>query len=637
VIHSVWEEPLFALDQQVLAGKRIVCQVCNNLMRLHENPVMIRAADTVGLWIAMSSQAAADLTPLHYRHEVIPYSVDTQVFSPLHEGTDRQDLRVRYGVPDNCFILSNFMRDSFGHDLNRPKDQKGVELLLELGRHLAASGIPLHFLLAGPRRHWIRKQLREAGIGFTFVGQETAGDDLGINILSAEVIADLYRISDVHLVTSRWEGGPRSVLEAAAVKTPVLSTRVGIASDILNEQCLYSALDEALDQLKNHYETGLLHEFTPEHFRTIQEHHTVEANGPLFKKLYEDIESVEPYAISARWVEKPAPPPTLGQRLAGRVRGILGRPPAKKPIRISLWHTFHKPPYGGGNQFMMALQGAMQRQGVSVATNKLSRAVDAHICNSCWFDYRKFEKRAADFPVRMIHRIDGPVTLYRGEGRDEDETIFALNERFASATAFQSAYCFRKSYELGFRAVSPVVIHNGVDDSIFYPDRPQNFERRQKIRLITSAWSDNPRKGGAFLKWLDEALDWNRFEYTFVGRVNETFKNIEHIQAVPSQELADLLRQHDIYVSVSMHEPCSNALLEALSCGMPALYRDDGGNPELVSFGGLPFTDKDDVLQKLNRLTTNLESFQKIIYIRSIDDIARRYIKLAEQICDWSA
>ncbi len=93
---------------------------------------------------------------------------------------------------------------------------------------------------------------------------------------------------------------------------------------------------------------------------------------------------------------------------------------------------------------------------------------------------------------------------------------------------------------------------------------PQNFERQQKIRLISSAWSDNPRKGGPFLKWLDEALDWNRFEYTFVGRVKERFENIEHIQAVPSQELADILRRHDIYISVSLHEPCSNALLEAL-------------------------------------------------------------------------
>ncbi len=74
------------------------------------------------------------------------------------------------------------------------------------------------------------------------------------------------------------------------------------------------------------------------------------------------------------------------------------------------------------------------------------------------------------------------------------------------------------------------------------------------------------------MKWLDNHLDWERFDYTFVGRVKESFDNIKHIRAVPSEELADLLRSHDIYVSVSQHEPCSNALLEALNSGLPALY-----------------------------------------------------------------
>ena len=113
------------------------------------------------------------------------------------------------------------------------------------------------------------------------------------------------------------------------------------------------------------------------------------------------------------------------------------------------------------------------------------------------------------------------------------------------------------------------------------------------------------------------------------------FKNIKHIPPVPSEELADLLRQHDIYVSVSLHEPCSNALLEALACGLPALYRNDGGNPELVSFGGLPFTGKDDVLGELDRLADNVPSFQNLICLRSIEDIASRYIALAERIRDW--
>lgn len=235
----------------------------------------------------------------------------------------------------------------------------------------------------------------------------------------------------------------------------------------------------------------------------------------------------------------------------------------------------------------------------------------------------------------MIHRIDGPVTLYRGEGRDEDERIFELNQQFASATVFQSAYSFKQSYGLGFKAVSPVIIHNSVNDTIFNATGRVPYEEGRKIRLVSSAWSDNPRKGGAFLKWLDGHLDWNRFEYTFIGRVKEEFENIKHVQAVPSEELANYLRRHDMYLSVSLHEPCSNALLEALACGLPALYRNDGGNPELVSFGGLPFTDEKDVLEKLDRLALHINSFQRLISIRSIAAITSRYIDLARRIRDW--
>ena len=637
VVHSVWEEPLFDIDQTKLAGKRVVCHICNDLMRLYENPVMIRAMDTVGLWIGMSEAAVEDLNSLKLDHRHIPYSVDTEAFRPEHSTDSKQDLRSRYQVPDGAFVVSNFMRDSFGHDLHTPKDQKGVELLVEVGRCLKSAEVPVHFLLAGPRRHWIREQLDRSGISFSFVGKEMAGDDLAVNILPPEVVRELYLVSDVHLVTSRWEGGPRAVLEAAATRTPILSTPVGIAPDILDDNCLFDSIDEAMEKLINHCRDRILDTTLDQHYRTIQQTHTSAANAPLFQSLYRSIELVEPYKVQPRWVEQPAPPPSLGGKLSDLVRTTLGRKKPSRKLCISLWHTFHKPPYGGGNQFMMALQGAFERRGVRVVTNTLSRSVDVHICNSCWFDYQKFEKKAGSIPIRMIHRIDGPVTLYRGEGREVDETIFALNKRFGSATVFQSAYCFRKSYELGFEAVSPVVIHNGVDPRVFNADGKALFEEGRKIRLISSAWSDNPRKGGPFLKWLDGALDWDRFEYTFVGRVQERFDNIDHVPAVGSGALADLLRAHDIYLSVSLHEPCSNALLEAMSCGLPALYRDDGGNPELVSFGGLPFTDETDVVDQLERLASNYRSFRELIWLRSIDDIAGRYIKLAEKICDWQA
>lgn len=304
----------------------------------------------------------------------------------------------------------------------------------------------------------------------------------------------------------------------------------------------------------------------------------------------------------------------------------------KSKLCISLWHEFVKPPYGGGNQFMLALENSFRRLGIIAVRNMLSSMVDVHICNSAFFDTIRFEKQSRRYPVKMIHRIDGPICYYRGQGMEEDEKIHSLNTRYATATVYQSNYCLRKSRELGFRAVSPVVIYNAVNSTIFNNRNREPFSRKRKIKLISSSWSDNPRKGGPLFKWIDQSLDWNRFEYTFVGRVQEQFEHIRHIPPQDSVSLAELLRQHDIFIAASRHDPCSNALLEAQACGLPALYLDDGGHPELVKDGGLPFSGEKDILHQLDLMVRGYEKYQNSIFVTDMDGIAEKYANLARRI-----
>ena len=299
---------------------------------------------------------------------------------------------------------------------------------------------------------------------------------------------------------------------------------------------------------------------------------------------------------------------------------------------VSMWHEFHKPPYGGGNQFFIALKKAFEDNNIIVVNNVLSTLVDVHLCNSIWFDVEKFEKLSQKYPIKMIQRIDGPVSLYRGEGTEEDEKIHTLNKQFASATVYQARYCLEKSRELGLNAVKPVIISNAVNEDIFHSKNRTPYSGGRKIKLISAAWSDNPLKGGPLFKWLDENLDWDKYEYTFVGRVKQKLNNINHIPPQNSENLADLLRAHDVFISGSQHEPCSNALLEALSCGLPALFRNDGGNPELVGEGGLPFTDEKDILEKLEVLVGEYEKFRLKVKANKMIDIASQYVELIKDV-----
>ena len=97
----------------------------------------------------------------------------------------------------------------------------------------------------------------------------------------------------------------------------------------------------------------------------------------------------------------------------------------------------------------------------------------------------------------------------------------------------------------------------------------------------------------------------------FVGNSNYVFKNITHIPPMESTKLALFLKQHDIFITASKHDPCSNSVLEALASGFTVLALDSGGHKELVKDGGCLFYGERDVIEKLNKIRSNRQAFVK--------------------------
>lgn len=226
----------------------------------------------------------------------------------------------------------------------------------------------------------------------------------------------------------------------------------------------------------------------------------------------------------------------------------------------------------------------------------------------------------------MIHRVDGPIGVYRGWDDGSDSRILQINEELADATIFQSQYSLQKHVELGLTFKSPYVIMNAVDPQIFHSHGRIVFDRKRKIRLFSSSWSNNPSKGALIYKWLEDHLDWERFEYTFVGRSPIRFERIRMIPPVPTERVANLLRQHDIYITASRHEACSNSVLEALSCGLPVMYVESGSNPEIVGEAGVGFSSQEELPELLNRLVEEYEERQAKISIPTLPEVAEGYL-----------
>ena len=292
---------------------------------------------------------------------------------------------------------------------------------------------------------------------------------------------------------------------------------------------------------------------------------------------------------------------------------------------IAIFHDFVAPPYGGGNQFLLALGGEFELRGYTVEGNHISPSTRACLYNSFNFDFDRLRQLKRSDRL-MVHRVGGPIGAYRGWDDGTDGRILEINHELADVTIFQSRYSKDKHLELGMEFQSPVVIPDAADPQIFHPNGRRPFDRTGKTRLISSSWSDNLNKGGPFYAKLETLLDWDRFEYTFVGRTQATFDRMETIAPVPSHDLARILRSHDIYITASQNDPCSNSVIEALQCGLPCLYLDSGGHSELVGEAGFAFSSEEEALSSLNRLVHEYEERQLRISSPSPGDVAMRYL-----------
>lgn len=294
---------------------------------------------------------------------------------------------------------------------------------------------------------------------------------------------------------------------------------------------------------------------------------------------------------------------------------------------LALFHDFEPPPAGGGHQFLRALVRELESRGLSVEGDRISGETPACLFNSFNFDFARL-RRFARAGCRMVHRVDGPIGVYRGFDDGTDALIAAVNAELADATVVQSSYSLAKHAELGIELRAPVVVTNAVDPTIFHPPGAREPLGGRPLRVIASSWSSNPRKGADVLAWLDGEVDPARVEVTFVGQSPRLFERIRHVPPVDSYGVARLLREHDVYLAASRDDPCSNALLEALACGLPAAYLDSGGHPELVGGGGLPFREPEELPDVLERLAADLDGFRAAISVPSLQDVVDAYLRV---------
>lgn len=202
-----------ALMQAKLSGAAMICEVHGNYLEGGFLPLkdllaarfVLRQSHFVR---AVNRQIASSLKRMGVRNVMVIPSVyiKLDVFRPLNPHSSRRPV-----------VLS----------ASRLVPEKGLELLIEAVPVLARDfpGLEVRIVGDGPERGPLKSLADRLGVGSVVRFYGWVGQD--------ELVRH-YNEAAVFVCTSHYEGGPRTVFEAAACQTPFVSTAVGLVPEVFN-------------------------------------------------------------------------------------------------------------------------------------------------------------------------------------------------------------------------------------------------------------------------------------------------------------------------------------------------------------------------------------------------------------------
>jgi glycosyltransferase involved in cell wall biosynthesis len=308
-------------------GYERVCRPCPQLREDHDQLPAAVLSDKLALlerlptvvtpsrWLAASARRSRLFHAA--RIEVIPYSLETEIFAPAPKGEAKQRIGVR---PDTVILLA-------GAD-NGNERRKGFSVLAEALRICAAD----------PR---FPGRERPPDIALVWFGTPPDGLDalplpavpLG-RIGEDERLRLVYSAADLYLLPSLEDNLPNTMLEAMSCGTPVVAFDVGGVPDVLEDRVTGrvvprgSASDLAAAILDSLADDNARRTMGDAGRRAIELHHAMDVQAHRYVDLYRDL-------LDGRR-RAPAPLPASNKPESGRTsptdEGRTECPPAEAEV-----------------------------------------------------------------------------------------------------------------------------------------------------------------------------------------------------------------------------------------------------------------------------------------------------------------
>ena len=234
------------IPKKHLKNKIVICSMYHLDGSNEEIEDFIERDQFVDYYHVISKNTESQVRPFtKKRIKSIPFWVDDKIFFEIK---NKQELKKSLGLDQNKFYIGSFQRDTEGSDLKSTKLIKGPDRFIKIISSKFLVNKNIEVILTGKRRQYVIAELEKIGVPYSY-----------FEMVDFKLLNELYNILDLYIVSSRIEGGPQAIIECGLSKTPIISTDVGVAKEILSPKSIFdmSNFENAEANKKIAYENSI--------------------------------------------------------------------------------------------------------------------------------------------------------------------------------------------------------------------------------------------------------------------------------------------------------------------------------------------------------------------------------------------
>jgi glycosyltransferase involved in cell wall biosynthesis len=258
--------------------------------------------------------------------------------------------------------------------------------------------------------------------------------------------------------------------------------------------------------------------------------------------------------------------------------------------------------------------------------------------------------------IRLAQARGAPIVVnqngvaypgWHGPGWERANEPLAELLHAADHVIYQSAFCKLSADRfLGEPSKGWEILHNPVDTERFAPvarpSRPltlllggnqyqrYRFERGLRaFELVSAAEPDARLVVTGRISWHPDRRLAEREARELLG-ASPAVGHIELVGPFTQREAPVLYRRGDVLLHTKYNDPCPTVVLEAIASGLPVVYSDSGGTPELVGDAGVGVQvpldwerdhppDPEALAEAVLRVAAQLDEFASVARARAVE------------------